>query len=797
MEDGTKNAYKYKKLEPGEIRILRLRPGKKSDEGIYIEINHEKLDPNITPYNALSWQWGTKDATVEIQVANKDEDVGHSLMIRPNLFEALKRLRHHSNTVRLWVDAVCINQAPENNRENNNEKSNQIALMTKIYSTAKEVSVWLGKTRDDSGQAMKFVRDLMDLNHEEHIAGLYRGNSNRAGDLEALIKLLKRGWFSRRWVVQEIAMARNATVYCGSDSVAWHELADAIALLERFGRDGSINRELRRLALKGSPSSQYDGSFSSLPAYRLVQNTTGMFRGQGGEDIRTWRYTLEELVSFLAAFQASRLHDTIYALLGLASDVKPEALGPPSTTPNPSSGSSERPLLNKAPFSFHLSRHMVETFKVDYSLAPLKVFIQFLEHAIKRSKSLDIVCRPWAPESGVDADGKLQKVELPSWIPSLERKPFRPTRDRDMVRFNPDPLVGPATSRHRFYQASGSRIMEPEFAFLTGSELKVGGFEIGRIAQVWASGSFGNVPGAWLRAGGWESEDKRPPDALWRTLVADRNAGGDGPDRWYPMVFQTAAKDRGIDYGFETHRLIHESTNTMVAELFRRVQAVVWNRQLITVTGVFPAWLREEQDKWRRENELNEEQGPEASKSAPPPATPYAQAQPVEPLDGSTKTVKSESKQAASVEATVGNNTTPEEKGKAFGLSPADALVGDLVCIIFGCSVPLVLRPVGAKYKLIGECYVDHAMDGEAMTYFQSMEKKKKRSLKEVAPGGAKVGAIDEVMDGGVQGVGVRMTDVTDVAEDGALPVVLPVARPVALSSATGGAEVGDAFILI
>ncbi|KAL2065722.1 hypothetical protein VTL71DRAFT_3392 [Oculimacula yallundae] len=44
---------------------------------------------------------------------------------------------------------------------------------------------------------------------------------------------------------------------------------------------------------------------------------------------------------------------------------------------------------------------------------------------------------------------------------------------------------------------------------------------------------------------------------------------------------------------------------------------------------------------------------------------------------------------------------------------PAD--VGDLVCVILGCAVPIVLRPVGEHYEVIGDAYVDVIMHGEAM----------------------------------------------------------------------------------
>lgn len=38
---------------------------------------------------------------------------------------------------------------------------------------------------------------------------------------------------------------------------------------------------------------------------------------------------------------------------------------------------------------------------------------------------------------------------------------------------------------------------------------------------------------------------------------------------------------------------------------------------------------------------------------------------------------------------------------------------GDVVCIIFGCSVPLVLRPEGEGHVILGQCFVLGVMDGE------------------------------------------------------------------------------------
>lgn len=49
----------------------------------------------------------------------------------------LARLRDPALPRFLWVDAICINQ------EDNNEKTDQVQLMTWIYASAKGVLVWL------------------------------------------------------------------------------------------------------------------------------------------------------------------------------------------------------------------------------------------------------------------------------------------------------------------------------------------------------------------------------------------------------------------------------------------------------------------------------------------------------------------------------------------------------------------------------------------------------------------------------------------------------------------------------
>jgi hypothetical protein len=55
-----------------------------------------------------------------------------------------------------------------------------------------------------------------------------------------------------------------------------------------------------------------------------------------------------------------------------------------------------------------------------------------------------------------------------------------------------------------------------------------------------------------------------------------------------------------------------------------------------------------------------------------------------------------------------------------IGLAPNITEEGDLICILFGCSVPVILRKEENDYILIGESYVDGFMHGEAMKGFEN-----------------------------------------------------------------------------
>lgn len=128
---------KLKLERDGQIRVLDLQPGTTESE-IRILLRVERL---TNAYEALSYTWG---ASTENRVVRVNNDFVVS--VTDNLFRALRCLRLPDTIRTLWIDALCINQSDDD------EKSQQVQMMSRIYREASQVNVWLGEcdSRDTS-----------------------------------------------------------------------------------------------------------------------------------------------------------------------------------------------------------------------------------------------------------------------------------------------------------------------------------------------------------------------------------------------------------------------------------------------------------------------------------------------------------------------------------------------------------------------------------------------------------------------------------------------------------------------
>jgi hypothetical protein len=136
------------------------------------------------------------------------------LTVGANLAAAMRQLRLNEGIHTLWIDAMSINQSSDR------ERNHQVALMRKIYSYANEVYIWLGPEKDHSNLVM----------HAVSTGRLKEGVIHQF--MSALELLLRRDWFGRVWVAQELALAsREPIVLCGSNNAYWFRFVAAVQVI--------------------------------------------------------------------------------------------------------------------------------------------------------------------------------------------------------------------------------------------------------------------------------------------------------------------------------------------------------------------------------------------------------------------------------------------------------------------------------------------------------------------------------------------------------------------------------------
>jgi len=175
-------------------------------------------------YEALSYAWGN------LEVCNSIYCDGKRISIPSNLHSALCHLRYSTKVRVLWADALCIDQSDWN------ERGQQVKFMKAIYSRAQGVLVWVGEETKDVEKALQTLSRCAPswTMYNDDFVLQRRYDRNRAGfdfstmysatffsniEWEPVVQLLERPWFTRVWVLQEVAHARNVTLVCGNQSI--------------------------------------------------------------------------------------------------------------------------------------------------------------------------------------------------------------------------------------------------------------------------------------------------------------------------------------------------------------------------------------------------------------------------------------------------------------------------------------------------------------------------------------------------------------------------------------------------
>jgi len=271
---GSRRHYERLASPASSIRLLTLNA---PHDTSLIDCTLKPYDLDSCPsYVALSYEWGEVEPPVEIVINGVSSVIRHNLSLFLGVLQAKMERKTLSHDLCLWIDAICIDQ------EDLSERNAQVTIMGEIYRRVASVFAWLGwpqgwdpvSTFDLIERAPKVV----DFEREYRV-------------LQMVLQMCRCRYWSRRWIVQEVLLAKDVTIMCGESDLSWSAL--------------------RLFTLR----------YSYLPTRRNLYFAKGldktipciMSRHPGMSTIR------QLLVDF-CGMDCEVIHDKVYSLLSLASD---------------------------------------------------------------------------------------------------------------------------------------------------------------------------------------------------------------------------------------------------------------------------------------------------------------------------------------------------------------------------------------------------------------------------------------------------------------------------------------------
>jgi hypothetical protein len=285
------------RLLDDEIRILHLLPSSDVESAIQCDLMREKTgDKAVASYCALSYVWDNPQPAQPILLN------GSTAYVTPNLNAALRQFRDPVNTVRLWVDALCINQ------NDVVERSAVVKRMGNIYNSAAEVWMWLGEEESDSNLAMELIQRVGSFmeappNSETgHSCWSLVSDPTFEPHCEALRLLFDRPYWKRVWIVQEVLLVRWPIICCGTLRAAWIPFVKVFTVLQSCRSAMSETAESIFLRMVRWPSYSAEEPFGRFhEGQGLLQPTLPLLEGL-----------------FLSrSLKATDPKDHIYGILGL------------------------------------------------------------------------------------------------------------------------------------------------------------------------------------------------------------------------------------------------------------------------------------------------------------------------------------------------------------------------------------------------------------------------------------------------------------------------------------------------
>jgi len=265
-------------------------------------------------YATLSYTWGDGNDTTSINVN------GTELQVTKNLESALRSLRERSyfqGRYRLWVDAISINQ------RNNQERGSQVAMMRDIFDGSWTVVTWLGDEANESADALDLLKTLADyevralspeLKEKLMLEPGYLGD----GKWLALQNFLLRPYWSRLWIVQEVALAPDdMLMLCGKGSIKWKEVQDGLTSIHTchwYAKDTCLQHDRKVVRMAQGLAKDDSPLWDTQNLHHVDKDLARIARNeaQGNDPL-----SFIELLHSAHATQCFQRVDKVYGLLAI------------------------------------------------------------------------------------------------------------------------------------------------------------------------------------------------------------------------------------------------------------------------------------------------------------------------------------------------------------------------------------------------------------------------------------------------------------------------------------------------
>jgi hypothetical protein len=279
-----------------EVRLLEILPCLSTDKPPTCRLSAFPIE-NAPTFDAVSYTWGgSTDA--HVLFIN-----GEQIPLHENLARILGNLRHRSETEdgHLWVDAISINQA------DNSERNHQVAILAKIFSSARRVLISFGAADDGDAEG---VANIVTATKR-----IPRADSNERAALRTftldpencITQLFQKPYWSRVWIIQEVVLAKDLTILFGNHSLGLEHLEACFSLLQSMDQTDIASDRFAHHSSHG------------LQTMLAIMRTRREFRDRGGCDY------FEILLRFKHHL-ATHPADKIFGFLGLTVNDGPAIL---------------------------------------------------------------------------------------------------------------------------------------------------------------------------------------------------------------------------------------------------------------------------------------------------------------------------------------------------------------------------------------------------------------------------------------------------------------------------------------